>query len=89
MLEEVGVPYETVWLDFGPPMTCEEYRTVNPMGKVAALKHGDVVVTEGAGNTVWDARKASHVRSLRQSPVPAPAYQQTRRINEDLLKSRA
>lgn len=46
MLEEVGVPYETVWLDFGPAMKTSEYLAVNPMGKVPALKDGDVVVTE-------------------------------------------
>jgi glutathione S-transferase len=48
MLEEVGIPYETVWLDFGPSMKTAEYRAVNPMGKVPALKHGDVAVTEAA-----------------------------------------
>jgi glutathione S-transferase len=48
MLEEVGVPYTTVWLDYGPQMKSEEYRAVNPLGKVPALKHGDVVVTECA-----------------------------------------
>jgi glutathione S-transferase len=45
MLEEVGVPYETVWLEFGPDMK-GDYLSVNPMGKVPALRHGDVVVTE-------------------------------------------
>lgn len=48
MLEEIGVPYDTVWLDFGPPMNTEAYRLVNPMGKVPALRHGDAVVTEAA-----------------------------------------
>lgn len=48
MPEEVGIPYETVWLDFGAPMKCDEYRAVNPMGKVPALQHGDVVMTESA-----------------------------------------
>ncbi len=48
MLEEVGAPYTTVWLDYGPQMKSEEYRAVNPMGKVPALQHGDVVVTECA-----------------------------------------
>jgi glutathione S-transferase len=46
MLEEVGVPYETVWLDYGTTMKASEYLSVNPMGKVPALKHGNVVVTE-------------------------------------------
>jgi glutathione S-transferase len=46
MLEETGVPYETVWLDFGSTMKSSDYLRVNPMGKVPALKHGDVSVTE-------------------------------------------
>jgi glutathione S-transferase len=48
MLEEVGAPYETVYLDYGPPMKGPEYRAINPMGKVPALRHGEVVVTECA-----------------------------------------
>ena len=48
MMEEVGQPYRTVWLNFGPEMKSAEYRAVNPMGKVPALRHGDVVVTEAA-----------------------------------------
>lgn len=48
MLEEVGQPYETVLLDYGTTMKAPEYLAINPMGKVPALKHGSVVVTEGA-----------------------------------------
>lgn len=48
MLEEIGLPYETVWLEFGSSMKSEEYLAVNPMGKVPALKHGSVLVTETA-----------------------------------------
>jgi glutathione S-transferase len=48
MLEEVGEPYETVILDYGTTMKAPEYLEVNPMGKVPAIKHGNVVVTEGA-----------------------------------------
>lgn len=48
MMEEVGQPYRTVWLNFGPEMKTPEYRAVNPMGKVPALRHDDVVVTEAA-----------------------------------------
>lgn len=46
MLEEVGQPYDTVWLDFGPAMRTPDYLAINPMGKVPALRHGDAVVTE-------------------------------------------
>jgi glutathione S-transferase len=48
MLEEIGLPYETVWLEFGPRMKSGEYLSVNPMGKVPALKHAGVLVTETA-----------------------------------------
>jgi glutathione S-transferase len=48
MLEEVGQPYETVVLDYASTMKAPEYLAINPMGKVPAIKHGDVVVTEGA-----------------------------------------
>jgi len=48
MLEEVGQPYRTEVLDYGTTMKAPAYLAVNPMGKVPAIKHGDVVVTEGA-----------------------------------------
>jgi len=48
MLEEVGQPYETVLLDYATTMKAPEYLAINPMGKVPAIRHGDVVVTEAA-----------------------------------------
>ncbi|CAN5191754.1 glutathione S-transferase family protein [soil metagenome] len=48
MLEEVGQPYEQIILDYGTTMKAPEYLAINPMGKVPAIKHGDVVVTEVA-----------------------------------------
>jgi glutathione S-transferase len=48
MLEEVGRPYRTEILHYGPQMKGAEYRRINPMGKVPALVHGGVVVTEAA-----------------------------------------
>ena len=49
MLEEIGEPYDIHLLrlmegDQAKP----DYLAVNPMGKVPALKHGDVVITEAA-----------------------------------------
>ncbi len=46
MLEEVGQPYDTVLLQFETTMKEPDYLAINPMGKVPALKHGDVIVTE-------------------------------------------
>lgn len=48
MLEEVGVPYRVEMLDYGTTMKAPEFLAINPMGKVPALRHGDVAVTEGA-----------------------------------------
>ena len=48
MLEEVGQPYRTVILDYATTLKGAEYLAVNPMGKVPAITHGDLVVTEGA-----------------------------------------
>jgi glutathione S-transferase len=49
MLEELGVPYETHVLRFDKGENkSPEFLAINPMGKVPTIKHGDVVVTEGA-----------------------------------------
>lgn len=48
MLEEVGAPYETVVLDFDTTMKDASFLSVNPMGKVPTIQHGDTVVTEAA-----------------------------------------
>ena len=49
MLEEVGEPYdlEVLRLAEGEQLK-PAYLAINPMGKVPALKHGDVVITEAA-----------------------------------------
>jgi glutathione S-transferase len=48
MLEEVGAPYRTEILAYGPAMKAASYRRINPMGKVPAIIHGGTVVTECA-----------------------------------------
>jgi glutathione S-transferase len=48
MLEEIGVPYETEILQYGTSMKQEPYLSINPMGKVPAIKHNGKVVTEVA-----------------------------------------
>ena len=48
MLEEVGQPYRTEVLDYATTMKAAEYLSINPMGKVPAIRHGDTVVTECA-----------------------------------------
>ena len=49
MLEEVSEPYDIHLLSMKRGENREPaYLAVNPMGKVPALKHGDVVITESA-----------------------------------------
>lgn len=48
MLEELGQPYSTEIIEYGPAMKSPVYLAVNPMGKVPALRHGNLVVTECA-----------------------------------------
>ena len=49
MLEEIGEPYDIHLLSLTKGENrAPDYLAVNPMGKVPALKHGDVVITEAA-----------------------------------------
>src|SRR6266508_298509 len=49
MLEEVGEPYDIRLLSLKRGENrAPDYLAINPMGKVPALRHGDVVVTEAA-----------------------------------------
>ena len=48
MLEETGLPYDEVQLEFGTSMKSPEFLAVNPMGKVPALVHDGVAITENA-----------------------------------------
>lgn len=74
MLEETGLPYDTVLLDYGTTMKAPEYRAINPMGKVPAIRHGDTVVTENAAiclylaDLVPDQHLAPPVGSAARGP---------------------
>jgi glutathione S-transferase len=47
LLEELGAPYELYVLNMRAGEQREpDYLAINPMGKVPALKHGDVLITE-------------------------------------------
>lgn len=48
MLEEVGQPYRTQVLAFDGAQKSPEYLAINPMGKVPAIVHRGMAVTEGA-----------------------------------------
>ncbi len=46
MLEEAGAGYRTEVLQYGPEMKSERFLAINPMGKVPAIRHRGVVITE-------------------------------------------
>jgi glutathione S-transferase len=76
MLEEVGQPYRTELLDYGTTMKAPAYLAVNPMGKVPAIKHGDVVVTEAAAICAYlaDAFPQAGLAPPASSPLRGPYY---------------
>ncbi|KAB7643621.1 glutathione S-transferase family protein [Polymorphobacter fuscus] len=98
MLEEVGVPYETVILDYEGAMKTPEYLAINPMGKVPALRHGDQTVTEcaaicayladafpDAGLAPPPARRGDYYRWLffAAGPVEAAIMDRYRKLEPD------
>jgi glutathione S-transferase len=49
MLEELGEPYDIHLVSFKKGENLQpEYLAINPMGKVPAVRHGEIVVTEAA-----------------------------------------
>ena len=76
MLEELGQPYRTELLDYATTMKAPAYLSINPMGKVPAIKHGDAVVTEAAAICAY---LADAFPNARLAPPPgdrlrAPYY---------------
>jgi glutathione S-transferase len=68
MLEEIGEPYDTEILDYGTTMKAEPYLSINPMGKVPAIKHNGKVVTEVAAICCY---LADAFPQARLAPPPA------------------
>jgi glutathione S-transferase len=73
MLEEVGQPYRTELLGYGTTMKAPDYLAINPMGKVPAIRHGDVVVTECAAICAYLA-DAFPAAGLAPPPAERAAY---------------
>ena len=76
MLEELGVPYQTVLLDYDTTMKAPEYLAINPMGKVPAIQHGDTVVTEAAAICTYlaDAFPEAGLAPAAGSRLRGPYY---------------
>jgi len=72
MLEEVGAPYKVELLDFEKGEHKQpSYLQLNPMGKVPAIVHRGVVVTEGAAICCYlaDAFPVSKLAPLPSEPA--------------------
>lgn len=74
MLEEVGAPYRTELLEYGTTMKTPEYLAINPMGKVPAIRHGDVVVTEAAAICAYLADAFPAARLAPPPMLRGPYY---------------
>jgi glutathione S-transferase len=76
MLEEVEQPYRTVTLDYGTTMKAPEYLAINPMGKVPAITHRGVVVTEAAAICAYlaDAFPGAGLAPPPGDPLRGPYY---------------
>lgn len=76
MLEEVGEPYKVEVLDYASTMKGRDYLAINPMGKVPALRHGNVVVTETAAICAYlaDAFPKNRLAPAPGDRLRAPYY---------------
>jgi glutathione S-transferase len=76
MLEEVGQPYRTEIVPYGPGMKAPGYCAINPMGKVPALCHRGQVVTETAAICAYlaDAFPAAGLAPPSGDSLRAPYY---------------
>ncbi|MEM7019620.1 MAG: glutathione S-transferase family protein [Pseudomonadota bacterium] len=48
-LEEMGIDYELITMEFPPRYTTKEYLKINPLGTIPCMIDGDVRMTESAG----------------------------------------
>lgn len=75
MLEETGAAYSTEVIDYGPAMK-GKYRSINPMGKVPAIRHGETIVTEAAAICAYlaDAFPENRLAPPIDSPLRGTYY---------------
>jgi glutathione S-transferase len=76
MLEEIAHPYETVVLEYGTTMKAPDFLAINPMGKVPAITHCGVVVTEAAAICAYlaDAFQDAGLAPPPGNPRRGPYY---------------
>ncbi|HRY26595.1 MAG: glutathione S-transferase family protein [Geminicoccaceae bacterium] len=73
MLEEIGEPYRTEIVAYGPKMRSPDYLALNPMGKVPMVRRGKSVVTEAAAICAWLA-DVFPAAGLAPAPAERAAY---------------
>jgi glutathione S-transferase len=75
MLEELGQPYDTEIVDFAD-IKNPSYLTINPMGKVPAIRHQGTIVTEAAAICTFlaDAYPQSGLAPPVGSALRGPYY---------------
>lgn len=77
MLEEVGEPYDIQFIDWKTGQhKSQEFLKINPMGKLPAIVHRGVVVTEGAAICAYlaDAFPKAKLAPAVDSPDRGPYY---------------
>lgn len=104
MLEEVGAPYRTETVAYGPAMKSHPYRALNPMGKVPTLVHKGTVITEVAAICAYladafpaaglapapgDALRGPYYRWLFFAAGPVEAAVTNRALNVEVPPERA
>src|SRR5690606_1171444 len=74
MLEELGVEYRAVVQEYGASMKSPGYLAINPMGKVPALQHRGIVVTEAAAICAYlaDAFPQAGLAPALDDPLRGP-----------------
>ena len=76
MLEEMGIDYTTEIIAYGLEMQTPDYRAINPMAKVPAICHGEIIITEGAAICAYlaDAFPATDLAPKLGTPERGPYY---------------
>ena len=76
MLEESGIDYVTEVINYGLQMQHPGYRAINPMAKVPAIRHGEIIVTEAAAICAYlaDIFPAANLAPPAGTPERGPYY---------------
>ncbi len=74
LMEELGVPYDLVRIDvFGGESRKPDYLAINPMGKVPAIRHRDVVVSDSAAIALYLAEQYPQAKLAPATDDPVRA----------------